>query len=151
MGSKNERLGNSYLDSPSKSLALLSSILDCSVKKQNKQLKTLLNTISKDILPILAEADIMDECKKAIALKKIESKLRSSSAFDTIRQKTVIGIGGRFSSGKSCFINSLIGNDAQLLPEGQLPTTSISTYIIKHKTQKNIITNIFGNDIVFGR
>lgn len=64
-----------------------------------------------------------------------------------IREKTIVGIGGRFSAGKSCFINSLIGNHIQLLPEGQLPTTSISTYIIKDKIRKNSITNVFGNNI----
>lgn len=148
MSSKIESAGNSYLDSPTKSLNLLKSILDCSDNPKDTHLKELMNIISGRILPLLAEADIIDECEKAIALKKIESKLQSSSAFETIRKKTVVGIGGRFSAGKSCFINSLIGNDTQLLPEGQLPTTSISTYIIKDQLRKNIITNVFGNDIV---
>lgn len=143
-----ESAGNSYLDSPTKSLNLLKSILNSSNTKKDMRLKDLIYIISGRILPLLAEADIIDECDKAIALKKIESKLQSSSAFETIREKTVVGIGGRFSAGKSCFINSLIGNDTQLLPEGQLPTTSISTYIIKDKTRKNSITNVFGNDIV---
>lgn len=148
MGRKIESTGNSYLDSPTKSLNLLKSILNSTSTKKDTHFKELIYIVSKQILPLLAEADIIDECEKAQALKKIESKLQSSAAFEMIREKTIIGIGGRFSAGKSCFINSLIGNNVQLLPEGQLPTTSISTYIIKDKTRKNIITNVFGNDII---
>ena len=148
MSRKIESAGNSYLDSPTKSLNLLKSILDSTPTKKDARLKDLIYIVSKQILPLLAEADIIDECGKAQALRKIESKLQSSAAFEMIRKKTIVGIGGRFSAGKSCFINSLIGNNVQLLPEGQLPTTSISTYIIKDKARKNIITNVFSNDIV---
>lgn len=111
MGRKIESTGNSYLDSPTKSLNLLKSILNSTSTKKDTHFKELIYIVSKQILPLLAEADIIDECEKAQALKKIESKLQSSAAFEMIREKTIIGIGGRFSAGKSCFINSLIGNN----------------------------------------
>lgn len=47
-----------------------------------------------------------------------------------IADKTVVSLGGKFSSGKSKFINS-IANTGDLLPESQSPTTSIPTYILK--------------------
>lgn len=45
-----------------------------------------------------------------------------------LRGKTVVGVGGKFSAGKSRFINTLVGKD--LLPEGQGITTAIGTYIV---------------------
>ena len=46
-----------------------------------------------------------------------------------LKDKSVIGIGGKFSAGKSKFINALLNND--ILPEDQTPTTSIATYIVR--------------------
>lgn len=70
MGSKMESAGNSYLDSPTKSLNLLKSILNSTFTKRDAHLKELIYIVSKRILPLLAEADILDECEKAQALKK---------------------------------------------------------------------------------
>ena len=77
MSRKIESAGNSYLDSPTKSLNLLKSILDSTPTKKDARLKDLIYIVSKQILPLLAEADIIDECGKAQALRKIESKLQS--------------------------------------------------------------------------
>ena len=49
-----------------------------------------------------------------------------------LMDKTIVGIGGKFSSGKSRFINSFLESehDGIILPENQAPTTSIPTYVI---------------------
>lgn len=45
-----------------------------------------------------------------------------------LRGKTIIGVGGKFSAGKSRFLNVLTGSDR--LPEGQQPTTAVGTYLV---------------------
>lgn len=45
-----------------------------------------------------------------------------------LRGKTVIGVGGAFSAGKSSFLNALTGLGK--LPENQGPTTAVGTYIL---------------------
>lgn len=61
-------------------------------------------------------------------LTQLCEKLRESSYISKLQDKTIIGLGGQFSAGKSSFINSLA--DAELVPEKQNPTTSVPTYII---------------------
>ena len=39
-------------------------------------------------------------------------------------------IGGKFSAGKSKFINSILNTEERILPEDQNPTTSIPTYLM---------------------
>ncbi len=46
-----------------------------------------------------------------------------------LREKTVIGVGGAFSAGKSRFLNALTGFGH--LPENQGPTTAVGTYIVR--------------------
>lgn len=49
-----------------------------------------------------------------------------------LRGKTVIGVGGAFSAGKSRFLNGLTGIGQ--LPENQGPTTAVGTYILRGAT-----------------
>lgn len=78
---------------------------------------------------------------RALGLKTLELSQHLMKASDQIMEyqkmrllsgKTVIGLGGQFSSGKSSFINSRLQTNAQeiILPEDQNPTTSIPTYIV---------------------
>ena len=72
-------------------------------------------------------------------MNKLSDKLKDVEKLKLLHQKKVIGIGGKFSAGKSCFINSLTNS---VLPEGQRPTTSIATYIVHSDVKKNVaITN----------
>ena len=56
-------------------------------------------------------------------------RLKEHDKLRRIGNKTVIGVGGRFSAGKSKFINTVSGLSG-ILPEDQNPTTSIPTYIV---------------------
>ena len=56
--------------------------------------------------------------------------------------RNICGVAGGFSSGKSSFLNSLFGDEQDLLPTRITPTTSISTYIFHMKGQKQSI-NVF--------
>jgi small GTP-binding protein len=50
-----------------------------------------------------------------------------------LEKRSVVGVGGQFSAGKSCFLNSIIGKDGggeDYLPEKTTPSTAIATYIV---------------------
>ena len=62
-------------------------------------------------------------------------------AFPFFSNKNIVGIGGKFSSGKSTFINSLLSE--KILPTSTTPTTSIPTLIGKGESDKVAVLNIF--------
>lgn len=128
---------NVYLDNSKKSLLLIKKMLcKCDDVKYASKID---NIINFNILPILAEMELNDELDVYNILKKISNKIKEQQTNQSIADKRVIGIGGKFSAGKSCFINSITGSK---LPEGQRPTTSIATYIISSQDSKNLaITN----------
>lgn len=136
-------LKNAYLYFPSLSLRMVRKIItqngndDC----HNK----LANILTEKLIPFIAKAEISGESQFVSSLQEIIEKLQSSTTAKKVSDKCVIGVGGKFSAGKSCFINSLISKDKQLLTEGQNPTTSIPTYIIKGKARQNTIMSSCGS------
>lgn len=139
--------GNSYLDNPKKGLALLKKILSSDTKSESAENQKLIAEINEKIIPVLAQAKIDGELSMAHEINRLKAKLDGSYAYEALSTKQVVGIGGRFSSGKSSFINSLVSKSSLLLPEGQNPTTSISTYITGGNTRKNIVSTKRGADI----
>jgi len=71
-------------------------------------------------------------------LQKLSDQIVEYKKIKLLTNKTVVGVGGRFSAGKSAFINSLLNNsgDEIVLPENQNPTTSIPTYILSGEENK---------------
>lgn len=63
-----------------------------------------------------------------IKLQKIIQEIEELINLKFIANKTVIGVGGGFSAGKSSFINSILNFD--ILPRNVTPTTAIPTYLI---------------------
>ena len=74
------------------------------------------------------------------------SKLSKRQKIRKIRDKVVISFGGKFSAGKSQFINSISGIDG-LLPVKQQPTTSIPTYIIGAEKDGLQANSIYGYSV----
>lgn len=58
-----------------------------------------------------------------------------------IRTKTVIGLGGCFSSGKSSLVNAILSR--RLLPTEIVPTTACPTYVVKDTEERVILCNRF--------
>ena len=48
--------------------------------------------------------------------------------YDKLIGKNIVALGGGFSSGKSSFLNSILGQE--ILPSGIRPSTSIPTYLV---------------------
>lgn len=67
-------------------------------------------------------------------------RLKEFILFEPLIGKTVVALGGGFSSGKSTFLNSLMssysaetGKKANILPSAINPSTSVPTYIVNSK------------------
>lgn len=136
-------LKNAYLNFPSMSLRMVRKIIthNGSGEAHNE----LADILQEKLIPFIAKAEISEEWQMVSELQRIAAKLQTSPTTKGVSDKCVIGVGGKFSAGKSCFINSLISTDKQLLTEGQNPTTSIPTYIIKGKSRQNTILSSCGS------
>lgn len=128
-----EEEANKYLDDPEMGMELIKSML--LRKEETREGAAFDHMIRDEIFPILAEFKLRNELEIYQALVKIGNKMKDQYKIRLLEGKKVLGVGGRFSAGKSCFINSI--TNAQL-PEGQRPTTSIATYIINAEKKKYV-------------
>lgn len=69
--------------------------------------------------------------------------------FPAITQKNIVAIGGKFSAGKSTFINNLLGKK-RLAVEID-PTTSIPTYILKGEQNQIVGLNLFNRQVLLSQ
>ena len=141
-----EEKNNIYLSSSDKALELISKVIGIEIAIKNKdkykKLKELEKLFEKDFLKSLINIPITDKAKIQKQLFQLTKKLNEEQEYKILKNKIVIGVGGKFSSGKSSFINSFL-NAKSSLPENQNPTTSIPTYLI-HGDEEYI--NIFTKD-----
>lgn len=132
--------GSKYLEDPQMGLLLLNKIL--SYGKPSKEQSKYKKIVNSSIFPILAEMELTNELEIYRALIKLGDRISEQNRIKLLNKKRILGIGGKFSAGKSCFINSITNAE---LPEGQRPTTSIATYVVNSNSKKNIA--ILSNDI----
>ena len=141
-----KKKNNIYLSSSDKALELISKVIGIEIAIKNKdkykKLKELEKLFEKDFLKSLINIPITDKAKIQKQLFQLTKKLNEEQEYKILKNKIVIGVGGKFSSGKSSFINSFL-NAKSSLPENQNPTTSIPTYLI-HGDEEYI--NIFTKD-----
>lgn len=140
---------NEYLADPQKGLELISKILPLKkyqFEKMNK-VRYVDKLMDKHLVNIIGKIALDDELEYYKQLTLLSDKITSIHKFRLLKEKTVIGVGGRFSAGKSAFINSLLNLDEAILPEAQNPTTSIPTYIVKSEVDE-IFAHTFDNQEV---
>lgn len=68
-------------------------------------------------------------------------KFRDFILYDELIGKNIIALGGGFSSGKSSFLNALMGKT--VLPADIDPSTSVPTYIVRGEKHKVMGINVF--------
>lgn len=78
-------------------------------------------------------------------LKYEYSKFREFILYEHLIGKNVIALGGGFSSGKSSFLNSLLGKN--ILPSAIDPSTSVPAYIVNGKETSIYGVNIFDSKV----
>ena len=86
-----------------------------------------------------APADIYDLLQE---LQYNYEFLHDCIIYGSLKRKNVIGLGGGFSSGKSSFLNTVMGQ-GEILPENINPSTSVPTYIVNGNENKISGINIF--------
>lgn len=131
-----EMTTNTYLKNSSKALELISKIIGINIKnnRKDKKIEELEKLLEKDFLKILLNTSISNKIKIQDQLLELTKKLYEEQEYNVLKNKIIIGVGGKFSSGKSSFINSLL-DIKNALPENQSPTTSIPTYLLRDKEE----------------
>lgn len=132
---------NPYLSNSDKGLDLIRSILQ---RGEGQSADKLSDWITGHIKPLLSDLDTNSQRLALHTLDKVESQLAQMRKVRLLDGKAVLGIGGRFSAGKSCFINSLTKAG---LPEGLEPTTSIATYIVKDAVRRSEAFTVYNRSV----
>ncbi len=108
---------------------LIARILNA--KMENKGLEEYQCILDNEFLEFASGVDSLKEKEIALlALQEIKKELQLVASYPSLFQKSMVAVGGGFSTGKSTFLNKLL--DLKLkLPEDINPTTAIPTYCLK--------------------
>ncbi len=112
---------------------LIARILNA--KTSNEGLEEYQSVLDNEFLEFASGVDSLKEKEKALLmLQEIKKELQLVASYPSLFQKTIVAVGGRFSAGKSTFLNNLLGLKLKL-PEDMNPTTAIPTYCLKGKKE----------------
>lgn len=135
---------NAYIADSDNALKLFSAFFR-SVKEKEIVKKSIKKRIN-DLFKLLKEDGFNNELEYYKQFMVLYRRLSEREKLCRIGSKTVVGLGGEFSSGKSNFINSIANIDG-LLPEAQIPTTSIPTFIIHGNKDRIVANSVYGYSI----
>lgn len=119
---------NMYIANSDRAVELMGSILKINHESEEDRFE--IDRLIDEIFEESSTLTIENELDYYQRFKTLAARLVERHKLVKISDKTVVSLGGKFSSGKSKFINS-IAHTGGLLPESQSPTTSIPTYILK--------------------
>lgn len=116
---------NPYLVDPAEGMGLIARLLAEPVAasvgaEARERLRTLIDDFAT-MAPFCGQSG----ATALYELSAIRKSIEELALFPDLANKTVVGIGGSFSAGKSRFLNTLLG--MTMLPEGVGPTTAIPT------------------------
>lgn len=124
----------------------------CNIIRQNtdvSQLKVDLSKIeeiiNKKIPDTLKENAPEDFYELYTDFKSEYEKFRDFILYDKLIGKNIIALGGGFSSGKSSFLNTLMGK--RILPADIDPSTSVPTYIVRGEKHEVLGINVFDTKV----
>lgn len=120
----------------------------CNIIRQNAggnsfkvDLSKLEEIIHKKIPDTLKKNAPEDFYELYMDFKSEYERFRDFILYDKLIGKNIIALGGGFSSGKSSFLNELMGK--QVLPSDIDPSTSVPTYIVKGGKHEVMGVNVF--------
>ena len=125
--------GNPYQDSPEKGLNLVARIVSGQRRPDaaRRQYWVLNNLLVRKLPGVSARVNLKNELELYARLISLSDRLSVPYKYQMLKNCSIVGIGGMFSAGKSCFLNSLLGEDFPFrLPVDQNPSTSAPTYIL---------------------
>ncbi len=108
---------------------LIAHILNARI--ENEGLEEYQCILDNEFLEFASGVDSFKEKEIALlALQEIKKELQLVASYPSLFQKSMVAVGGGFSTGKSTFLNKLL--DLKLkLPKDINPTTAIPTYCLK--------------------
>ena len=133
---------NIYIEDKKKAIELISTIINDNVKQDDSKLLKLKKHID-DLFQLMNDCDIPDTFELQRKFEVLIDRLIEWGIASVLKGKRVVSMGGRFSSGKSCFINSVIGI-GDMLPAEQNPTTAIPTYVVHSDIDSIEVNTKFG-------
>lgn len=144
---------NPYLSDPARGLQLLARLIgqprpDALDARQRQSLAELHRLIHERFIALAARGSYPGEARALRELQALEESLENLALFPDLAKKTIVGVGGGFSAGKSRFLNTLLGID--LLPESLEPTTAIPSFIT-HGETGIVALNSFSQQIPLDR
>lgn len=136
---------NMYISDDDNAVSLISELIK---NKSNNSIRTKkkIESYIDEIFTLFSDVSIEHELEYYEQFMDLCARLSERGKIQKIQNKAVISFGGKFSAGKSKFINSISGI-GELLPVAQAPTTSIPTYIIKSKCDKLSANSIDGYSV----
>lgn len=124
----------------------------CAIIRQNtsgNQMKADLTKIEKLInykIPDTLKKNAPEDFYELYTDFKSEyEKFRDFILYDKLIGKNIVALGGGFSSGKSSFLNALMGKS--VLPSDIDPSTSVPTYIVKGEKHEVMGINVFDTKV----
>ena len=130
----NSIMENEMIEAKLKSFELVSMILGAKEIHNDfvKRFETLKDVDFKQFCDSVTKDSFItnNQIEDVNSLNKVFSEMQLISSFPELHSKTVGAIGGGFSAGKSCFINSFMKNDDIKLAEGIRPVTAIPSYVV---------------------
>ena len=103
------------------------------------------NLLKNDYQQFALEDNYPAEAEAYAKLQEVLVRMGNIRLAPRLATRSMCAVAGGFSSGKSSFLNSLIGGETDLLPTRITPTTSIPTYIFHIKGAEQSI-NVFNHN-----
>lgn len=124
----------------------------CNISKQNTienqypvDLSKIDEIINKKIPETLKKNAPEDFYELYTEFKSHFEKFRDFMLYDKLIGKNIVALGGGFSSGKSSFLNALMGKS--VLPADIDPSTSVPTYIVSGEQHSVMGINVFDTKV----
>lgn len=133
---------NIYISDSGKAIELIAQLVHNESNPKGNGLVQVKEKI-KDLFQLMNDCDIPDMFEQQRKFEVLLERLSEWGTAGILRGKHVVSLGGRFSSGKSQFINAVTGME-DTLPVDQNPTTSVSSYIVHADVDEIEVNTKFG-------
>ncbi|WRC32488.1 dynamin-like GTPase family protein [Helicobacter pylori] len=121
---------DSELERLKKQHGVIACILNA--KMENEGLEEYQRILDNEFLAFSNEVEFKEQAVALFTLQELGNELQLVASYPSLFQKSMVAVGGGFSTGKSSFLNHLLGLK---LPYGVEPIIAIPTYCFKDKRE----------------
>ncbi|GHQ08569.1 GTPase [Helicobacter pylori] len=117
---------DSELERLKKQHGVIARVLNARI--ENEGLAEYQRVLNNEFLAFSNEVEFKEQAMALHALQELGNELQLVASYPSLFQKSMVAVGGGFSTGKSSFLNNVLGLK---LPIGLDKTTAIPTYCLK--------------------